>query len=156
MRELRHPTYRAGGRAEQAKGALYHCIQDRGLLTPQASSPLQHATSAPLTAAVSQGRACAPAESAQGHIPAWTAHELRVTLAGRAQALLAQQGFCSTNPCSTGTAQLRVLSFFSPPATSSAALPKQNAGALNLRVQFHSPFDVTNPSAWLFLFWIFS
>lgn len=123
---------------------------------PQASSPLQHASSAPLTAAVSQGRACAPAESAQGHIPAWTAHELWVTLARRAQALFAQQGFCSTNPCSTGTAQLRVLSFFSPPATSSAALPKQNAGALNLRVQFHSPFDVTNPSAWLFLFWIFS
>lgn len=39
MRELRHPTYRAGGRAEQAKGALYHCIQDRGLLTPK---PLPH------------------------------------------------------------------------------------------------------------------
>lgn len=35
---MHHPTYRAGGRAEQAEGAL-HSSQDRGLLTPK---PLPH------------------------------------------------------------------------------------------------------------------
>lgn len=47
----------------------------------------------------------------------------------------------------TGTAEPGVLSFISPPATSSRALPKCSAEVLNPRVQFHDPFDVTKPFA---------
>lgn len=43
-------------------------------------------------------------------------------------------------------AQPRLLSFISPTATPRTALLKCSAEVLDLRVQFHGPFDVAEPS----------